>query len=315
MKAPPRPFEVTPVEIEVIEEERPAPLPARVDPAPPPKRKRPFARLALGAFSLFLAGALGVEAYDFVADLYARNAVLGGGFLALLAAAVLGVVGVVVVELRALRRLDRFAEYQAEGRRLAAADVHGESDPLLAALDAVYRDRADVKSDVEAYRSRTSDALGDGERLELFSRTVLRPIDKRAYKLVIQGARDIGVVTAISPLGALDGVLVLGRSLMMLRQIARLYGVRPGAAGTLSLLRRSIRNVLLAGLTEVLTDAAAESVGASLAALLSAKAGQGIANGVLAARLGIGAMEACRPLPFAADERPSLKRVRAELFG
>jgi uncharacterized membrane protein YcjF (UPF0283 family) len=35
---------------------------------------------------------------------------------------------------------------------------------------------------------------------------------------------------------------------------------------------------------------------------------------VLAARLGLGAMQLCRPLPFAQDQLPSLKQLRGELF-
>jgi putative membrane protein len=39
-----------------------------------------------------------------------------------------------------------------------------------------------------------------------------------------------------------------------------------------------------------------------------------VLNGVLAARLGLSAMQLCRPLPFAKDELPSLKQLRKELF-
>ena len=76
----------------------------------------------------------------------------------------------------------------------------------------------------------------------------------------------------------------------------------------------AIRNVLVAGIGELASDAAVEAVGASLLSVLSAKAGQGMVNGLLAAKLGLSAMQLCRPLPFKEDELPSLKRLRAELF-
>ena len=47
-----------------------------------------------------------------------------------------------------------------------------------------------------------------------------------------------GVVVAISPSPALDGVLAGLRGLSLLRQVAAIHGMRPGAAVTVALLRR-----------------------------------------------------------------------------
>ncbi len=52
-----------------------------------------------------------------------------------------------------------------------------------------------------------------------------------------------------------------------------------------------------------------------LAARLSARAAQGIGAGLLTARLGIKAMELCRPLPWIADDKPRLGDFRRELIG
>ena len=81
------------------------------------------------------------------------------------------------------------------------------------------------------------------------------------------------------------------------------------------LLRRTLRNVLVAGVGELLSDAAVETAGASLLSVLSARAGQGAVNGLLIAKLGLTAMQICRPLPFADGEAPSLRQLRAELLG
>jgi len=171
-----------------------------------------------------------------------------------------------------------------------------------------------LRGPIERFHGQASDALNDGERVQLFAASVLTPLDRRAYQLVKTGARDIGALTALSPLGVLDGLIVAGRTLAMLRAIARVYGVRPGAAATTALLRRTLRNVIAAGIGELVSDAAVETLGASLLAFLSTRAGQGVLNGVLAARLGLSAMQLCRPLPFAKDELPSLKQLRKELF-
>jgi putative membrane protein len=185
---------------------------------------------------------------------------------------------------------------------------------LLGSIERVYHDRADLQGPLQAFHGQASDALNDGERVQLFAASVLGPLDKRAYQLVKACARDIGALTALSPLGLLDGLIVLGRTLAMLRAIARLYGVRPGAAATAALLRRTLRNVVAAGVAELVSDAAVETLGASLLSFVSSRAGQGVVNGVLAARLGLGAMQLCRPLPFAQDQLPSMKQLRGELF-
>ena len=51
-----------------------------------------------------------------------------------------------------------------------------------------------------------------------------------------------------------------------------------------------------------------------LTAKLSARAAQGIGIGLLTARLGIKAMEFCRPLVFQADEKPRLTNIHKELL-
>jgi putative membrane protein len=100
----------------------------------------------------------------------------------------------------------------------------------------------------------------------------------------------------------------------MLRAIARLYGVRPGFAATMGLLRRAARNIVIAGVGDLVSHAAVETAGASLLRILSARLGQGAINGLLAARIGLSIMQICRPLPFTEQELPSLQRLRTEIL-
>ena len=51
-----------------------------------------------------------------------------------------------------------------------------------------------------------------------------------------------------------------------------------------------------------------------LAARLSTRAAQGIGAGLLTARLGIKAMELCRPLPWIDDDKPRLGDFRRQLI-
>lgn len=308
------PSKLGPARIEVVEESEGSPL-VPLAPEPPPARPgRPWLRLLVGAGALSLLAVLGFEAWQYVAALFDRSAVLGGVFAILFALTAAGGIGLAARELWSLRKLARVEGLRDEARRLIASDVHGQAEPLLGRVERLYADRSNVREAIERFERQASDALDDGERLRLFASTVLAPLDRRAYQLVKAGARDIGALTALSPLGLLDGLIVLVRTLAMLRAIAQLYGVRPGVAATAKLLRRAIRNVVAAGVGELLSDAAVETVGASVLSVLSARAGQGVVNGLLAAKLGLTAMQLCRPLPFTADELPSLRQLRAEIF-
>jgi putative membrane protein len=55
-------------------------------------------------------------------------------------------------------------------------------------------------------------------------------------------------------------------------------------------------------------------VGAGLAARLSAKLGEGVLNGVLTARVGLAAIEICRPMPFLGATPPKLSDIAASLL-
>jgi putative membrane protein len=314
-RPPVAPFELDPTAVGGLEVVRAAPPAAPVVLEPEVSPRRSWLRLFFVAGAALLLALLGLEAYAFVAGLFERAPVVGAAFALLLALVAAGALGFLGRELGDLRRLERAEQLRLQGERLIASEIHGQADAYLARLEQLYRGRADLAEPIARFNVQTSDALNDGEQLRLFAKTVLAPLDRQGRRLVIRGARDIGALTALSPLGILDGLIVLWRTLSMLRAIARLYGVRPGAAASIRLLRRTLTHVLAAGVGELLSDAAVEAAGASLLSVLSARAGQGAVHGLLAARLGLAALQVCRPLPFVEGELPSMKQLRAELLG
>lgn len=315
-QAPPRPFELDPTRVEVVAEPEPA-LPKTVEPElppePPPRGNRWLKWLGISAGAALVA-TLTVQSVQYVQGLMQESPLLGWPFAVLLGIVGVTAIGSVTRELRELHRLSRRAKTRHEAERIAASALHGQAEALLEPIAERYAARPAFAAGVAAYRARASDALDDRERLILFERTVLAPVDRAAYRLVLQGSRDNGLLTALSPLGLMDGLLVLWRTLIMLRAIARLYGMAPGAIASLALLKRCIRNAALAGLADVVTHAAVEHVGASLLALLSARAGQGAGNALLSARLGVEAMRQSRPLPFIAEPLPTIRELRKALL-
>ncbi|MBL6458681.1 DUF697 domain-containing protein [Belnapia sp. T6] len=69
-------------------------------------------------------------------------------------------------------------------------------------------------------------------------RHLAKPLRQATRQAGNRAALESGVVVAISPLPALDGVLAALRSVSLLRKVAAIHGMRPGAAVTLALLRR-----------------------------------------------------------------------------
>jgi putative membrane protein len=315
-RTPPRPFELDPGGIEMVVEALPAPAPdedERLPPSLPPKRRGWRGRLA-AAFGIGLFGTFVFQSIDYVGDLLVTDPLLGWPLAFFLVVVCTSAIGWIGLELRDLRRLSERAHLRRTAERLALSDLHGEADRLLAEVTAELGTRPELASALARYEASVTDALSDSERLRLYEKQVLAPVDRQAYRIVLAGGRDIAILTALSPLGLLDGVLVLWRTTAMLRAVAQLYGMAPGAAATFSLLRRCLRNAMLAGLADILSHAAFEHVGAGLLALLSARAGQGAGNALLASRLGLEAIRQCRPLPFVAEEPPRLSRIRKSLL-
>ncbi len=315
-RRPPRPFELDPATVRLVAEPQPS-LPADEAEEPaalPVERPRPLRRGLVRVGWLSLLAVLVLQAGRYLQGLVTTDPWYGWPLAILTMLFAVSVGAVVGRELLDLRRLHRRAELRIAAERLTRSELHGEAAPLLLAVRRELQPGPGLPEGLAAYDRHLTDALDDGERLRLFERDVLAPVDRRAYRLVLESARDIGILTALSPLGLLDGVLVLWRTTLMLRAIARLYGVAPGPAATLSLLRRCLRNAALAGLADIVTHAAFEHAGASLAAMLSARAGQGAGNALLSARLGIQAIKLARPLPFVAEEEPKLRHIRRALL-
>ncbi|HEX8373891.1 MAG TPA: hypothetical protein VF606_01785, partial [Geminicoccaceae bacterium] len=214
---PPRPFELDPTRVEVRPEPPAHPPPLDLDPAAviepdeanvtilPPRRRRRRgwrARLA-GLFGVGLLGAFAFQTVDYAGDLIAESPLLGWPFTAFLVMLVTAAIGWTGMEMREFRRLSARATLRRDAERLAASDLHGEAEPLLAQVTAELGGREELAPALARFEASATDALGDAERLRLYEMQVLAPADRAAYRIVLAGGRDIGILTALSPLGLL----------------------------------------------------------------------------------------------------------------
>jgi len=83
-------------------------------------------------------------------------------------------------------------------------------------------------------------------------------------------------------------------------------------------MRRVLGHLVATGAVAVGDDLIGSVAGGGLVGKLSRRFGEGVVNGALTARVGIAAMDLCRPLPFRALRRPSVsglvQRALAGLF-
>jgi putative membrane protein len=180
-----------------------------------------------------------LELGNFTAAQFDRAPWLGWLTVALLAPACAALLWSAVREWRGLAALKTADEVrvglQSEDLKVART----QADNWLKAISA----EPEVVSSVQSAR--------DAETLRSLLRTgPLAKLDQEVSASGRAAALRVLAATAVSPWPGLDGVIVIWQSLRLVRHVARLYGLRPGALGTLRLLRRAT--------TDASTVAAAE---------------------------------------------------------
>ncbi|MGL5948491.1 MAG: YcjF family protein [Aeromonas sp.] len=267
----------------------------------------PWLRSGLAAVSLLALGQWGL----FISEQWARSPWLGGAWLGTSALVLGGVSRRLWHEARALTALR-----QRDTLRQRAAKL--SDDPTL--CSGAGRTFCQQLACPPAYatalsqwQTRVSDHHSDDEVLRLYSATVLAEQDAAALACVSRWASETAALIAISPLASVDMLLMVWRNLRLLDGVAAVYGVHLSFSSRLALLRLVLANVVYAGASELITEIGADVMGAELTAKLSARAAQGVGAGLLTARLGLRVMDACRPLPWRAQERPGLSALRQQL--
>lgn len=273
------------------------------------RRASGLTRFALWAFSALFTFVLSVAAYDFVTGLLARNVVLGWAAFVLV---VLAVSAGLVLALREwgaylrLKRLDGLRARAVEAR--AAADMKGARG-VVAGVVSLYAARGDTAWGRARLAEREAEVMDADALLSLAERELLTTLDAEA-RLAIEGAaRQVATVTALVPLALADVAMALVANLRMIRRIAEIYGGRSGSFGSLRLLRRVFASLLAAGALALTDDMIGSVAGGGVLSKLSRRFGEGVVNGALTARVGVAAMELCRPLPFVALERPAVSSL------
>ncbi|MCU0830773.1 MAG: TIGR01620 family protein [Rhizobiaceae bacterium] len=281
---------------------------------PQPRRSFPFGAVLLAALSLLFSLWLAQAVTDLVMSLLAVRPELGWAAAAIAGIALLAFIGVIAREMLALSRLAANT-----GLQKTAADAHAANDAASArkvidGLSRITDATADTKSRA-AFDMADRQFLSARDLIELAEATLVAPLDDRARRAVIDAAKRVSVVTAVSPRAVVDIGYVLFENARLIRAVAAIYGCRPGFLGFLRLARATLAHLAVTGVVAMGDTLVQQIVGHGLAARISARLGEGVLNGVMTARIGFAAMDVARPLPFIARARPGVQAALGEIAG
>ena len=283
------------------------------------RRASPLGRFFWWAATTLVGFLASVAAWRFVTGLLASNPLLGWIAAVIFAVFLLALALIALRELAAygrLQRLDRV--HKAAVQALTSGDM-GAARAVMARIVALYADRPETEWGRARLADQAAGILDADTLLHLAEAELLGPLDQLARREIEASARQVATVTALVPLALADVAAALTANVRMIRRIAEIYGGRAGAFGSWRLMRTVLAHLVATGAVAVGDDVIHSVAGGGLLSKLSRRFGEGVINGALTARVGIAAMEVCRPLPFARLPRPRVtnlvSRALAGLFG
>jgi putative membrane protein len=267
---------------------------------------------ALGALVMLTLG-LGLE--RLIADLFVAAPWLGWVALALALLALVAFLAIVIRELAGIFRERRIEKLREAASDAVAVKDHEAAKRVVRDLIALYGERAHSAAGRKRLMAWSEEIIEADDRIGLAERELVMPLDLQVKRAVANAAKQVSVVTAVSPRAIVDVAFVIFAAVRLLRRISMIYGGRPGLLGFLRLARAAFGHLAVTGGVAIGDSFVQQVLGLGLAARISAKLGEGVLNGLMTARFGIAAIAVCRPLPFLREEPPRLGDVASELLG
>jgi putative membrane protein len=301
--------------VHVTPEADPALLPVPIDaPLVPVRRGLRWGAVFWTAVGGLVLLGTGLGVVNLVEDLFARSEGLGIIGLAFAFAAALALIVVTAREVFGLARLAAIEKLHLRAAEVLLSDDRAASRAIVGDLLKLAHQNPQLARARAALQGHADDIIDGADMIKLAERELMTPLDQEARRLVSTAAQRVSIVTAVSPRALIDVLFVFVASLRMIRQLARLYGGRPGALGMIKLMRHVIAHLAITGGMAASDSLVQQMLGHGIAAKLSQRLGEGILNGLLTARLGLAAIDVTRPLPFTALPRPALADLAKDLL-
>jgi len=301
--------------VRITPESDPALLPVPVEaPLLPVRRGFPWGAVFWSAVGGLVVLGLGLSVTQLIENLFARSEGLGFLGLGFALAAALALVIVAAREALGLARLATIEKLHLRAAEVLLSDDRKESRAIVQELIKLAHQNPHLARPRAALQGHADDIIDGADMIRLAERELMTPLDQEARRLVSSAAQRVSIVTAVSPRALVDVLFVFVASLRLIRQLALLYGGRPGALGMVRLMRHVIAHVAITGGMAASDSLIQQVLGHGIAAKLSQRLGEGVLNGLLTARLGLAAIDVTRPLPFTALPRPVLSDLAKDLL-
>lgn len=291
----------------VDREFRPGELPA-AEPPPPPVEETAggiggdgigiAAWLALGSMALIFALVVVGSAVTLAQGAIRDGSVVDGLYLAALLVLVGSLAWLAARQTRALRKLKSAERAREMAVQLAKLDGAGSGLRLLAALRVVYSDKPMILGRLEAAALALQPHHSDRDVIELLNREIFAAMDREADQQIQKAALRAAFGVSSCPHPALDAVVVMVLSVMLIRDLMAVYGLRHSLR---SLFRVMTRSLFLASSTALMSTAVEFAMRAAhdrLAAAVVGTAGEALVVARRMLTLGAVAKAEIRPLPL-----------------
>ncbi|MGG4662360.1 YcjF family protein [Providencia vermicola] len=301
----------TPIELDAEQEAQDGEVESLINEALKPKRSfwRKLIGTAAGIFAVSVVAQLGIWIHQswVMQDWTALGTASAGGLI------VIAGVGSIVGEWRRLYKLRERAEERDFARELLHSHGMGKGKDFCVKL--AKQSALSVQHPaVQRWQGMLHDSHNDREVVELYSRMVQPILDEQARKEISRCSAESAIMIAVSPLAIVDMAFIAWRNIRLINRIAAIYGIELGYYSRIRLFRMVLINIAFAGASELIREVGMDWLSQDITARLSTRAAQGIGAGLLTARLGIKAMELCRPLPWI-ENKPRLADFRHQLIG
>ncbi len=279
------------------------------------KPKSWLSRLFWSAVFALLGMAISLAAWDFVEGLFVRNLWLGRVALGLTAVAVFVLIVTILRELIGFSRLRTLDSLRREAAASRMAD-RAAALKTIAKLDHLYTSRPELRWARGELKTKQDDLLDADALIDFAEQQLMAPLDALARLEIEAASKQVAAATALIPLALVDVLVALSSNVSMIRRIAVVYGGRAGVLGSWRLLKGVAAHLIATGAVAIGDDMIGSLAGGGALSKLSRRFGEGVINGTLTARVGVAAMEICRPMPFEALKRPRASAiVKSALVG
>ncbi|GEO12316.1 YcjF family protein [Microvirga aerophila] len=277
------------------------------------RRRAPWLAVFVSALSGLLLLGLGLAIENLIVDLYRVAPWLGWVALVLAVLAVVAFLALIGREVTGIWREEKIERLREAAVDAIAVRDHKAAKAIASQVLSLYGSRASAVKGTARLMASMDEIIDADDRLAIAERELLAPLDAQAKRAIAGAAKQVSLVTAVSPRAIVDVAFVVFAAVRLLRTLARIYGGRPGFFGFLRLAKAAFNHLAVTGGVAVGDSLMQQVLGLGLAARISAKLGEGVLNGLMTARFGLAALSVCRPLPFIREEPPKIGDVAGEL--